>query len=232
MHGASAPLGGAHLLLVEDDPALRALVVDLLTEEGYRAHSAPDGAAGLALLACPDAPPVGAVLVDWRLPDMDGEAFAAGYRRLGTVAPLLLFTAAPPAEAAAAAARVGAAGIVPKPFDVDEFLAVVDRFLAAPAPPAAARGAPPPVPPGPESDARRRQLVRLQVDVGRVRAALAQVQAAARDLAAIEATRALTPAEARRATALRRESEALRLELALFGTEFERLRVAGRERRT
>jgi DNA-binding response OmpR family regulator len=126
---------------VEDDPALRELVVCILTAEGYRAHGAPDGAAALALLARPDAPPVGAVLLDLRLPDMDGPAFAAAYRRLpGTPAPLLVFTAAPPAEAAAAAARVGAAGVVPKPFDLDELLAAVGRCLPAPAPPPAGAG--------------------------------------------------------------------------------------------
>ena len=41
----TAPPGGAprgHLLVVEDDPALRALVVEVLAAEGYRAHGAAD----------------------------------------------------------------------------------------------------------------------------------------------------------------------------------------------
>ena len=61
-----------------------------------------------------------------------------------------------------------------------------------------------------------------------MRAALARVQTEVRALAAAEAQRTLTAAEARRVAALHRESEALRLELALFGTEFERLRAGGR----
>jgi CheY-like chemotaxis protein len=197
-----APPEGAHrwdLLLVEDDPDLREVVVQILTDAGYRAHGAPDGAAALARLGRPGAPPVGAVLLDLRLPDMDGAAFAAAYRRLpGPPAPLLLFTAVPPAEAAAAAARVGAAGGG----------AGAGRQRA--------------------TDARRRQLARLRDEVARVRAATARVRAAVRALAAAEATRALTPAEARRVSALRREGAALRLELTLFGAEFERLRAAGR----
>jgi CheY-like chemotaxis protein len=70
MRCAPAPPEGAHLLLVEDDPALREVVVEVLTEAGYRAHGAADGATALALLTGPDAPPVGAVLLDLHLPDM------------------------------------------------------------------------------------------------------------------------------------------------------------------
>jgi two-component system response regulator MprA len=240
MGHAPAPPGGAHLLLVEDDPALRELVVQVLTEEGYRAHGAPSGAAALALLARPDAPPVDAVLLDLRLPDMDGPAFAAEYRRRpGPPAPLLVFTGAPPAEAAAAAAQLGAAGVVPKPFDLDELLAAVGRCLPTPVPPPdaaavvspSALGEPTAAPAALmawEPDARRRQLTRLRAEVERVRTALRRVQTEVLALAAAEATRTLTAAEARRVPALRRESEALRLELGQFGAEFELLRAAAR----
>jgi DNA-binding response OmpR family regulator len=233
MRDATTPPGGVHLLVVEDDPSLRELVAWALLDEGYRAHSAPDGATALALLARPDAPPVGAVLLDLRLPDMPGEAFAAAYRRLpGPPAPLLVFTAAPPAEAAAAAARLGAAGVVPKPFDLDALLATVGRLLPAPAPAGAGpAGGGPPTKAAGESDPRRRQLARLRAEVARVRAATARVQADVWALAAAEAARPLTPAEARRVPALRREAEALRLELALFAREFEGLRAAGAARR-
>jgi CheY-like chemotaxis protein len=135
MRGATGSPAGAHLLVVEDDPVLRDVVVEVLADGGYRAHGAPDGATALALLARPGAPPVGAILLDLYLPDMDGPAFAAAYRRQpGAAAPLLLFTAAPPAEAAAAADRLGAAGVVPKPFNLDALLATVGRLLPAPGP--------------------------------------------------------------------------------------------------
>jgi CheY-like chemotaxis protein len=228
MPGDSAPSEGAHLLLVEDDPALREVVVAILTAAGYRAHDAPDGTRALALLAGPHAPPVGAVLLDLHLPDMDGPTFAAAYRALPSPpAPLLVFTAAPPAEAAVAAKGLGAVGVVPKPFDLDDLLAAVGRCLPAPTSPPSEVGPPPAARDAWEPDARRRQLVRLRAEMARVRAATTRVRAAVRLLVAAQATRKLTLAEARRAAALRRQSEALRLEMTLFGKEFERLRTPG-----
>lgn len=78
-----------------------------------------------------------------------------------------------------------------------------------------------------EGGDRRRQLARLRVEVGRVQAALQRVQTETRRLAAIEATRRLTVEEAKQVATVRRESEALRLELTLFRREFERLRETG-----
>jgi CheY-like chemotaxis protein len=210
------------------------VAVEALAGAGYRAVPAPDGATALALLDGAG-PPIGAVLLDLRRPGPDGRAFAARLRaRPRGAPPLIVFTAAPPAEAAAAAAALGAAGVVAKPFDLDALVAVVARCLAPP--PAAA-----PVPAGaepagwrapagkdaPERGARRRQLVRLRTEVARLRAALPALRAELRGLAAAEAVRRLTPDEARRAAALRRQLEALRLELALFREEFARLGAPG-----
>jgi CheY-like chemotaxis protein len=236
-----APPHGAHVLLVEDDAPLREVVALILAEEGYRAHAAPDGAAALALLAAPDAPPVGAVLLDLRLPDMDGRTFAARYGQLPAPrAPLVVFTAAPAAEAAAATEALGAAGFVTKPFDLETLLEVLGRCLPAPA--GAAGGAaerpteaaslvasgPGPVLKRWEPDTRRRQLSRLRDEVTRVQAALARIRATVQRLAAAETTRKLTREEVGQVAALRLESEALHLELKAFHQEFARLQGAWR----
>jgi DNA-binding response OmpR family regulator len=234
---------GAHVLLIDDDAPLRELVTQILTEEGYCAHAAPDGAAALALLASPNAPPVGAVLLDLRLPDMDGRAFAARYGALPAPrAPLVVFTAAPTAEAVAATEDLGAAGFVTKPFELDTLLEVIDRCLpapgAAPIEPAArpsieeARpmiNRPPTALRRREPDPRRRQLIQLRDEVTRVQASLVRVRAAVERLVEVEATRKLTADERGRIAALRRESEALYLELKGFHQEFARLREAGRD---
>src|SRR5687768_2453278 len=121
--GAAAP----GVLVVEDDPAIREMVVEALAGEGYRAVPAPDAATALAILDGAG-PALGAVLLDLRLPDMDGRALAARLRAGPPGAPpLIVFTAAPPAEAAADAVALGAAGFVTKPFDLDVLLDVVAR---------------------------------------------------------------------------------------------------------
>ncbi len=80
--------------------------------------------------------------------------------------------------------------------------------------------------PGPgRRDERQSQLARLRTEVSRVQQAVLRVQAETRRLAEIEATRRLTAGEAGQVGALRRESEGLRLELALFREEFERVRL-------
>jgi two-component system, chemotaxis family, chemotaxis protein CheY len=121
------------VLVVDDEAALRDLVVATLTEEGYAVAAAPDGAAALALVRA--APPC-LVLLDLRMPGMDGWEFARRYRALppappGPRAPLVCVTAA--VDAAAWGAQIAAAATLSKPFDLDELVAVVDRYaLLAP----------------------------------------------------------------------------------------------------
>lgn len=59
-----------HVLVVEDEPDVRSSVVDILRGAGYRVAEAADGAEALDLLSGPAE--VGAVLLDLRLPRMDG----------------------------------------------------------------------------------------------------------------------------------------------------------------
>jgi two-component system, chemotaxis family, chemotaxis protein CheY len=69
---AAAPQGAAPspILLVEDDPDLRETLADVLSEEGFRVHSAADGLEALALLGQLPRPCV--VLLDWLMPRLDG----------------------------------------------------------------------------------------------------------------------------------------------------------------
>jgi DNA-binding response OmpR family regulator len=104
------------ILLVEDDAAIRSLVSEVLTEGGHAVTTANDGAAALRLLDPVE--PFDLVVLDMRLPLVDGWGFAERMRGRGMDVPLLVMTAG--RDARRAAEEVGAIGYVGKPFDIDE----------------------------------------------------------------------------------------------------------------
>ena len=75
-------------------------------------------------------------------------------------------------------------------------------------------------------EVRRRRLRRLRGEVGRIREELPRLQETLRELSVVESQRRLGADEAQRVTTLRRQCEALRLELKLFREEFEQLRAS------
>jgi CheY-like chemotaxis protein len=116
----------ARVLVVDDDPSVTALVSAALTEEGYVVETAPDGATALTLLVeqSPDIPAV--ILLDMRMPVMDGATFARQYRDTpGPHAPLICFTDARTARDQCAA--IGAAGFLGKPFPLRDLRALIGR---------------------------------------------------------------------------------------------------------
>ncbi len=111
----------ARVLIVEDDDGIRDLVDLVLSSAGYEILTAPDGAAALQVVGTvhPDL-----VLLDMRMPVMDGWEFARRYRAGPEPhAPIVVMTAA--RDAAQRAAEIDANGYLGKPFDVGELLALV-----------------------------------------------------------------------------------------------------------
>src|SRR3954471_10638077 len=122
------------VLLVEDDESVREMVADYLRTEGYTVLEAADGAAALALLRGrqADEPSPGAVVLDLMLPVVNGLAVL---ERLATTAPevpVIVMSAYEGLLAAAATER--AAGILLKPFDLDQLLPMVARHCGISAP--------------------------------------------------------------------------------------------------
>jgi DNA-binding response OmpR family regulator len=126
------PSGGARpILVVDDDESLRRLLFWALADEGYSVMEAPDGAVALARVR--EAAP-GLILLDMRMPVLDGWEFARRYRALpGPHAPIICVTAAvDAAEVAARGAQIGAVASLSKPFDLNELLALVGRHVRPP----------------------------------------------------------------------------------------------------
>lgn len=118
MHDAAV----RRVLVVDDDEGIRELVVTALAEEGYAVRSAGDGQEALAVLDQYD-PQL--ILLDMRMPVMDGWQFAKSYReRPGHHAPIVICTAA--LDVRRDAREIGADGFLGKPFQLDELLDLVE----------------------------------------------------------------------------------------------------------
>jgi FixJ family two-component response regulator len=97
-------------MVVDDDPALLGSLEFALNAEGYRVH----GCAGAAAALKPMVEAPACMVIDYKLPGMDGVDLAVRLRRNGMTAPLILITTNPDARCRAKAARCGAV-IVEKP---------------------------------------------------------------------------------------------------------------------
>ena len=116
---------GASVLVVEDDPDLLALVEMVLEDAGYRVRTAPEGRAALRAVQA-EMPAV--ILLDMRMPGMNGWDFAREFRsRHGRACPIVVVTAAE--NARRRAEEIGAEGWLSKPFAIDDVLSTVDRHV-------------------------------------------------------------------------------------------------------
>jgi signal transduction histidine kinase len=115
---------GGRVLVVDDEPDIRALVAEVLRDAGLAVTTAADGREALATVARerPDL-----IILDKLMPGMDGTVFAQAYRAAGPAAPIIAFCAA--RDAAEWAASIGAAGFIGKPFDVKELERLVIEWL-------------------------------------------------------------------------------------------------------
>lgn len=118
-----SPTRPAHVLVVDDDRGIREFVRTVLADEGYAVTEATDGQEALERVEAqrPDV-----ILLDMRMPVMDGWEFARTYRqRPGPHAPIVIVTAA--LDVAKDAKEIGADGFLAKPFQLDDLLDLVQR---------------------------------------------------------------------------------------------------------
>lgn len=112
------------ILVVDDDATLREMLTEVLTEDGFDVRSARDGREALQQL---DGWTADLVILDLMMPVMDADAFRAAQERAGRRTALLIVSAAPRLDEAAA--RLGAVGVVAKPFRIGELREQVARGL-------------------------------------------------------------------------------------------------------
>lgn len=124
------PSRATTILVVEDDRDTREVLVMLLTVAGYAVLEAATGAAALAVMAA-HAPH--GILLDLRLPDMDGFTICRHLRAHGYPdLPIVLITADQQRDLARRAHDAGLTTVLPKPFTPDALLERLSRVLASP----------------------------------------------------------------------------------------------------
>ena len=113
------------ILVIDHEPTIVDLLVEILTDAGYIAYTAPPGAHALAAIAryLPTL-----LLLDMGSPGMRGAELIEHIRAAGSATmPIVLMTTAP--HDVAPLLAPGAVECLSKPFDFDELLACVARYL-------------------------------------------------------------------------------------------------------
>jgi two-component system NtrC family response regulator len=121
----------ARILIVDDDTALRQALATALADLGYQPAEAADGAAALAFLSSQNAD---AVLLDLRMPGIDGMEVLRRLKDQPGAPPVAVLTAVPTSDNTIEAMRLGAADHLAKPIGRDDLRALLARMLPDPAP--------------------------------------------------------------------------------------------------
>lgn len=120
---AHSRLAGRTILVVDDDWAITDLISDVLADEGVTVIVAHDGVEALHAMAAqvPDL-----LLLDLAMPHMDGSEVMARLRATGVTTPVVIVSAQPDASRFAHMA----AGLLRKPFDIDDLVSTVENIVS------------------------------------------------------------------------------------------------------
>jgi len=118
----------ATILIVDDDAALREGLAETLGDLGHQTEEAGNGAVALHRLAGPG---IDAVLLDLRMPGLDGLEVLRRIRALPAPPPVAVLTAVPTAANTIEAMRLGAVDHLAKPVGRADLAALLPRLLPA-----------------------------------------------------------------------------------------------------
>jgi response regulator RpfG family c-di-GMP phosphodiesterase len=116
------------VLIVDDEQVIRSLCMDILTKHGYRPVATAGGREALSLLG-DTREEFDLILVDIRMPEMDGFRFLEAARERHLDIPIVFMTGQGTLQHALHALEAGAQGIVLKPFTPNELVCSVEQVL-------------------------------------------------------------------------------------------------------
>lgn len=113
------------IMIIEDEQDIRSTLQEYLEFEGYKVLTAGNGLDAMGLLE--KMPPPNLILLDMKMPVMDGWEFAYEFlKEHNHNSPIVVITAA--ADAETRAKDINAAGWVSKPFDLDILLKKIKQL--------------------------------------------------------------------------------------------------------
>jgi nitrogen regulation protein NR(I) len=116
------------ILLVEDDERIAESLTRVLTDEGYEVVHSRDGTQGLALAS---SGPCDLVITDFKMPGLSGMELLQRLRKARPRLPVIIMTAHGSTDTAIEATKLGAYDYLLKPFEIPEFLALVQNAVAS-----------------------------------------------------------------------------------------------------
>ena len=119
-------MAGEHVLIVDDEPAIRTALRGVLEDEGYRVTAVASGADALAAMA-DDGHDL--VFLDIWMPGMDGLETLTELKRLRPDATVVMISGHGTIETAVKATRLGAYDFIEKPLSLEKMLLTVTRAL-------------------------------------------------------------------------------------------------------
>jgi len=132
-----SPISGlrGRILLVEDGPDNRDLLTFYLSKAGATVTTAENGRIGYekTLAALEAGEPFDLIVMDMQMPELDGYGATSKLRTMGCNVPIIALTAHAMAEDRARCIRAGCTDYITKPVDRAEMLAMVAKYLGAPA---------------------------------------------------------------------------------------------------
>lgn len=114
----------ARILVIDDEESMRVGCVQALTSEGYKAQSAENGIVGLEMA---HEESFDVVILDLRMPGMDGMEVLAKLKEYDPSVIVVVITGYASIESAVEAMKRGAYDFLPKPFSPEALLAIIER---------------------------------------------------------------------------------------------------------
>jgi CheY-like chemotaxis protein/HPt (histidine-containing phosphotransfer) domain-containing protein len=130
----SAPSGGGHILVVEDNTLNQLIASAFLSRNGYTCDIAQNGKLALDAM---ESRRYDLVLMDCMMPEMDGYEATRQLRKRGYTLPIIAMTANTVVDARPECQRAGMEDCLPKPLDLSLLSEVLQRWIpqSAPRPP-------------------------------------------------------------------------------------------------